>query len=76
MSIHYFCRYCGTKLGTLDKKQYNYEQLGFHKLTEDERMNMIQYDLTGNIEVKSICENCHESFSINPSNYETDYIIH
>lgn len=76
MSIHYICRYCGTKIGTLENKIIDYETLGFHKLTESERMNMIQYEPDGNIQVKSICEDCHESFTINPSNYEHDYIIH
>jgi hypothetical protein len=64
------------KIGTIKNQILDYETLGFHKLTDHERASMIQYQTDGNIHVKSICENCHESFTINPSNYEHDYIIH
>ncbi len=76
MAVHYFCRYCGIKLGTIEENVVDFETLGFHKLTEQERENMLQYEPNGDVNVKSICENCHESFTINPSNHENDYIIH
>lgn len=76
MAIHYYCRYCGINLGTLEQESVDSEYLGFHKLTEDERLDMIEYDSTGHIKVKCICEDCHEAFMKNPDNYETDYIIH
>lgn len=76
MAIHYTCRYCGIDIGTITQSSVDAQSLGFHKLTEDERLDMIQYDSKGNIHVKSICEDCHESFMTNPMNYENDYIIH
>jgi hypothetical protein len=76
MAIHYRCRYCGTDVGTIEEKQLDYEQLGFHTLSADERNEMVSYDGTGNIHVKCICEDCHESFTKNPLFYENDYIIH
>lgn len=76
MAIHYQCRYCGQKLGSLDEKSVHAEQLGFHILSDEERQEMISYDSEGNIHVKSICEDCHESLSKNPIYYEIDHIIH
>lgn len=76
MAIHYHCRYCGTNLGKIDQTSLNSEQLGFHTLTNEERDEMIQYDSSGDVLVKCICEDCHETFSKNPIHYENDYIIH
>ncbi|MCU9615285.1 anti-sigma-F factor Fin family protein [Caldibacillus lycopersici] len=76
MAVHYHCRHCGTTVGSLDNNNLYSEQLGFHKLSEDERQDMISYDSSGDIHVKCICEDCHESFAKNPLNYENDYIIH
>ena len=75
MAIYYFCRHCGTEVGKLEQTAAP-DMLGFDKLTEQERQEMIQSDSFGNVHVKTICENCQESFTINPSNYENDYIIH
>lgn len=75
MALHYFCRHCGTKLGTLEKQELHTEQLGFHQLTEDDRQEMIQYDSAGDIHVKAICEDCHESLQRNPDLHQNDYII-
>jgi len=76
LSIHYHCRHCGTTVGTIEQDQVNAEQLGFHKLTNEEREELIQYSESGDIHVKCICDDCHEAFSRNPLNYENDYIIH
>ena len=42
------------------------EQLGFNQLNDEERQEMIVYDSTGDIHVKAICEDCHESLQRNP----------
>ncbi|WP_062350088.1 anti-sigma-F factor Fin family protein [Bacillus kwashiorkori] len=76
MALHYFCRYCGTKIGQLENISYHSNELGFDKLTDEERREMINYDASGNITINSICEDCHESFEKNPNNYENDFIIH
>ena len=62
MAIHYILQILRDNIGTLDSDTVDSETLGFHKLTEAEHFDMINYDSSGNIEVKSICENCHESF--------------
>lgn len=76
MAIHYKCRYCGTNVGTIEQNNVAYQNLGFHKLTAEERAEMISFDSSGNVHVKCICDDCQESFLKNPANYETDYIIH
>ncbi len=76
LAIHYSCRHCGVSLGTVDKQTVQAEQLGFHKLNEEERHEMIQYDNSGNVYVKAICEDCHESLERNPDYYQQDFLIH
>ncbi|WP_110926085.1 anti-sigma-F factor Fin family protein [Bacillus massiliglaciei] len=76
MALHYHCRHCGTKLGTLEDQRLSSEELGFHQLTDTDRQEMIEYDSSGDIHVKAICEDCHESLQRNPELYQNDYIIH
>jgi hypothetical protein len=76
VAIHYYCRHCKTKIGTLDADKADAKRLGFHLLTEEERMEMIRYDPSGNVIVRCICEDCQESLQRNPNFYANDYIIH
>lgn len=76
MSIHYQCRHCGVKLGTLDQSIIETERLGLHTLNEEERQDMVSYDSNGDIRIRAICEDCQESFLRNPDNYQNDFIIH
>jgi len=76
MAIHYHCRHCGVKLGTLDQYSVETEQLGFHKLNDEERQDMISYNDKGDLQIKSICEDCQESFEKNPEYYQNDFLIH
>lgn len=76
MAIQYHCRHCGVQIGTIDDPSMNSDKLGLHMLTEEERLEMISYDSSGNIHIKSICEDCHESLTRNPEYYENDYLIH
>lgn len=76
MSMHYYCRHCGTKIGSLDQMNVHSESLGFHKLTEEERHDMIKYESNGDIHIRSICEDCQESLERNPNYHENDYLIH
>lgn len=76
MALKYHCRHCGISMGTIDDTSVDAERLGLNKLTDDERMEMVSYDSAGDIHIKSICEDCHESFARNPDNYQYDYLIH
>ncbi|MDQ0220897.1 anti-sigma-F factor Fin family protein [Peribacillus cavernae] len=76
MALHYYCRHCGTKIGTLQEQMLATEQLGFNQLTNEDRQEMIVYDSAGDIRVKAICEDCQESLQKNPDLHQNDYIIH
>lgn len=76
LSIHYQCRHCGVKLGTLEVDSIDTERLGLNKLTDEERQDMVSYQSSGDIHIKSICEDCHESFDKNPEYYQNDFLIH
>ncbi|WP_028390516.1 anti-sigma-F factor Fin family protein [Bacillus cihuensis] len=76
MALHYTCRHCGTKIGTLSETILHSEQLGLTQLNDEERQDMIAYDSVGNVHVKAICEDCHEALQKNPDLHQNDYIIH
>ncbi|WP_017754922.1 anti-sigma-F factor Fin family protein [Calidifontibacillus oryziterrae] len=66
MPIRYFCRHCNIQIGEVDNDHIESKSLGFHFLNDEERLDMIQYDENGNIDVKSICEDCQEALQRNP----------
>jgi hypothetical protein len=76
MAIHYHCRHCGMQIGSLNQISIDSERLGIHTLTDEERRDLIAYQSNGDIAVKSICEDCHESLERNPEYYQNEFIIH
>lgn len=76
LAIHYHCRHCGQRLGSLHDLSLHSEQLGLNTLNEEERNDMIHYHSSGDIYVQSICEDCHESLQRNPDYHQYDYLIH
>ncbi|MCA1057263.1 anti-sigma-F factor Fin family protein [Rossellomorea aquimaris] len=76
MAIHYYCRHCGTAVGTISTMSVDSEQLGIHKLTDEERTDMVQYQNNGDIHIRTICEDCQESLQRNPDYHQLDHIIH
>jgi hypothetical protein len=76
MALKYRCRHCGIQMGTIDNISVDSESVGLNKLTDEERMEMISYESTGDVHIKSICEDCHESLERNPDYYQHDYLIH
>jgi hypothetical protein len=76
MTIHYHCRHCGVNVGSLQQASVQSEKLGINKLTEEERLNMVNYQDNGDIHIKTICEDCQESLERNPDYHSLDYIIH
>lgn len=76
MAIKYQCRHCGIQLGTINNMSVDSERLGLSELTDEERMDIISYDTSGDIHIKTICEDCHESLERNPDYYQNDYLIH
>ncbi len=76
MTIHYNCRHCGVNVGSLQQTSVQSEKLGINKLTEEERLSMVNYQDNGDIHIKTICEDCQESLERNPDYHSLDYIIH
>ncbi|MFL6554517.1 MAG: anti-sigma-F factor Fin family protein [Bacillus sp. (in: firmicutes)] len=76
MAIHYHCRHCGTKLGSIDKASIHSEALGLHKLNDQERLEMVAYDASGDIHITAICEDCQEALERNPDYHQYDFLIH
>lgn len=75
MAIHYNCRHCGTRIGTIEKTSVTSESLGLDKLTEQERMEMVSYDSAGDIYITSICEDCQEALERNPDYHQFGFLI-
>ena len=60
----------------LNNNSIESERLGFHKLNDEERQDMITYNYNGDLQIKSICEDCQESLERNPEYYQNDFLIH
>ncbi|HJV16996.1 MAG TPA: anti-sigma-F factor Fin family protein [Bacillales bacterium] len=75
MTIHYHCHHCGMKIGSIEKTSVHSESLGLHKLTDQERHDMITYDNSGDIFITSICEDCQEAFERNPEYHQYGFLI-
>lgn len=75
MAIHYKCRHCNQSIGMIDDVEVDERQLGFQALTNEERLEMIEYDQNGDILVKAICESCQEALDRNPMFHQLDSFI-
>ncbi|AGK51835.1 anti-sigma-F factor Fin family protein [Bacillus sp. 1NLA3E] len=76
MAIYYHCRHCGVNIGSIDKVSVHSEELGLHKLSDEERQEMVSYDQQGDIHITSICEDCQEYLQRNPDYHQYDFLIH
>ncbi|GAE31749.1 anti-sigma-F factor Fin family protein [Halalkalibacter sp. AB-rgal2] len=74
MAIHYQCRHCHAKVGTIEHSIHA-NVLGFDMLTSTERTEMVSYLENGDIHVKVICEDCHEALIRNPDLHEVDIVV-
>jgi hypothetical protein len=63
------------RIGSIDRMSVHSEQLGFHQLNDAERVDMISYQENGDIQVKSICEDCQEALERNPNFHENQTFI-
>jgi hypothetical protein len=62
-------------MGTIEQTTLETERLGLHKLSGEERLDMVSYDTEGNMHIKSICEDCQELLERNPDFHGQDYLI-
>ncbi|WP_170005977.1 anti-sigma-F factor Fin family protein [Bacillus fonticola] len=70
MALHYVCRHCQSQVGTLDQERLATTNLGFDVLTNAERQNMISFMSNGDLEIKTICEECQEALDQSPHYHE------
>lgn len=75
MAIHYRCRHCQAKIGTLEQKEWTDRQLGFDLLTQEERQDIIFNDNNGDTYVHIICENCQEMLELYPERMLWTHLI-
>lgn len=66
MSVHYYCRHCGDKVGEIKEDTVSEYALGFHHLTPEERIEMISYQPNGDVNVKVVCDYCKRALDANP----------
>lgn len=65
MTIRYVCRSCRQVLAEFPETTYQV-QLGLGTLTPEERMEMIQEDEEGNMQIQIICEYCQDALLHHP----------
>ncbi|WP_077623906.1 anti-sigma-F factor Fin family protein [Sediminibacillus massiliensis] len=75
MSVVYRCNHCGVVVGQLDQQVLDTEKLGWNQLSQEERAEMINYQQNGDIHIKTICENCEDTFQQHPHYHELDFFI-
>ncbi|SHG40769.1 anti-sigma-F factor Fin family protein [Ornithinibacillus halophilus] len=75
MSIIYKCRHCGHILGQIDEKIIDTSILGWNKLSNEDKKEMIQYQSDGDVHIQTICENCEDVLGQHPEYHELDNFI-
>ncbi|ASN03738.1 anti-sigma-F factor Fin family protein [Virgibacillus necropolis] len=75
MSIVYTCRHCGNEVGKIDQPIVDSATLGIDKLSAEEQKEMIQFKQNGDVQIKTICENCEAALGQNPHYHELDFFI-
>ena len=69
MRLEYICRYCHSHLGSIDREHLSDQQLGFDRLTPEERADIITSNMNGTQQVRIICETCQQTLEENPDLY-------
>ncbi|MGM9987004.1 MAG: anti-sigma-F factor Fin [Bacillaceae bacterium] len=75
MSIRYYCRYCGSLLGTIQHEHINEISIVLEQLSDDEKKEILSFSKDGNILIKTVCENCEQTLDGNPNYYEYDTFL-
>ncbi|GER67641.1 anti-sigma-F factor Fin [Weizmannia acidilactici] len=74
MAIHYYCRHCGKKIGTI-RENIEADRMGLFFLTEEERKEMVVPQGDGSVRIQSICEDCQDLFERESKFHEYGYLI-
>ncbi|WP_280772193.1 anti-sigma-F factor Fin family protein [Salipaludibacillus daqingensis] len=75
MAIHYYCRHCHQKIGSIPST-IDSRQLGIDQLNEQEKQEMIEYDTKGHVHIRTICEDCEQTLKQYPTYHEQESFIH
>jgi len=75
MSIVYKCRHCGHVIGELKQSDAYRAQLGWDRLSDTDKADMIQHQTNGDIHIQAICESCETSLYKHPQYHELDFFI-
>ncbi|AJH77030.1 anti-sigma-F factor Fin family protein [Heyndrickxia coagulans] len=73
MAVHYYCRHCGIKIGTIPGIEA--DRMGLFFLTNEERKEMVLPQEDGSVRIQSICEECQDSFECEPIFHQYGYLI-
>ncbi|MBD1372462.1 DUF2757 family protein [Hazenella sp. IB182357] len=76
MHLQYICRSCNQYLGMIDPKEVTDRQLGFDRLTPDERKDIITSDAHGNTFVRVTCEVCQDVLEKQSNSHVEGNYIH
>lgn len=59
MRIHYTCDVCGDAIDSIELPELDEAKLGFDRLTEDDRRELVRYADDGEtMYVQSLCDRC------------------
>ncbi|HHQ8913318.1 TPA: anti-sigma-F factor Fin [Bacillus cereus] len=73
MEGYYYCRHCGSNVGSVTAEKVYSDVL--YQLTEQEVVEMIHFHENGNIYIKTICELCQETLASYPEYYEYEKFL-
>ena len=78
MRLEYICSQCGSAIDHLEVEKLDESALGFDKLNESERQELLSFDPAHNtLTVKSLCDQCIEDMKIEPQkSIPTTYWVH
>ena len=75
MIYEYQCRYCHIHLGSIDATGLSEQQLGFDRLTPEERGDIITSNVAGKTLIRVTCESCQEVLERYPERSILPYLI-
>lgn len=75
LSIIYKCNYCGIDVGRLEQQVIDTSILGWDKLSNEDKKEMIRYQSTGDVHILTICESCEETLGLHPEYHELENFI-
>jgi hypothetical protein len=76
VKIIYECRHCKEEIGKLEETVIDTSLLGLDELTREEKEEMMEYGVNGDLKIYAICDACEDTLRSHPHYHEFDYFIH